>query len=68
MHLIGTNLCIWLRIITLEIVREMHRHLPEAILGSGFHEAIGYVYNTQSHEQIVVTLADGRMNNSTIEG
>ena len=41
MHLIATNLCVWLRVITIETVREIHKFLPETIEDIGFNEAIG---------------------------
>lgn len=31
MHMIATNLCVWLRVITIETVREIRKFVPEEI-------------------------------------
>ena len=43
MHIIATNLCVWLRVITVEAAREIHTFMPHTIENLGLSEAIGYI-------------------------
>ena len=67
MHLIGTNLCVWLRIITIEIVRAMQPLLPGSAYGIGFPEAIGDVENGHSNEGNMILPGDETVNSMKTE-
>lgn len=52
MHMIATNLCVWLRVITIETVREIRKFVPEEIGDLlGLEDAAGRAlyHNSASH-------------------
>lgn len=61
MHMIATNLCVWLRVITIETVREIHKFVPEEIgdlLGLGDAEDDYAAHHSASHANISRALKD----------
>lgn len=61
MHMIATNLCVWLRVITIETVREIHKFVPEEIgdlLGLGDAEDDYAQHHSAPHANISTALKD----------